>query len=626
MNIRTAVWTAVILSVLAAPTSAQNADPVFTDTVDVEVINVDVVVTGKDGQPIQGLTQADFEILEDGQPVELTNFFAVDEPLARIGEGEMSGADADEPTRPAGPTQGLQLVVLVDNLNIRPQNRKLLFENLRKRLEESAVPGSQIMLVGMNNRLEVAQPFTEDLGQIFAALDGMEKQNTVGTLLDNERRMFMGELSRASVRNMVCNNTRPIGSGAGSGGGSTGTLAGDPMFDTAVQTAQRLAIQIRSLAEQRYQAARGTVASLASFTDTLGGLPGRKALMYLSDGIPMRPSDSLTEAWVGKYEQWYQQNENAIRNCSQYPEAVGDLQRALTASGTNNFDLHSDFNRLTERASDNRVAFYPISNSGRQGEMNSAEIGGGPEGQAIRSAMIAEAQSRHASILQMAEDTGGQAITGNANVGKLLEAVDGDFSAFYSLGYAPPKRKDDDTAFHEIEVKVKHPDAKVRHVKGYTAKTWRDRLGDMTVAAALYGLESNPLGVQIQAGEPVRQGGRFKVPLMVQIPLGGLQMASDGEQYNANVSILVAVLDEKGGFSKPRRFDLPIQIPNAQILQARQQAAGYPIELELKKGIQRVGVGIRDHLALTSSCLGLDFELGSSGGKGKKKKKKGKKG
>ncbi len=598
-----------------APLAAQTEDAVFSEVIDVEVFNLEVVVNDKQGQPITGLTQDDFEIFEDGKPVELTNFYAVEKLAMPAAKDNTTDQVAD---RPAGATRQLNLVVFVDNINIRPENRKLLFENLREHLGQVMVPGTKVMLASMNNRIEVMQSFTDDAEQIFTALDELEKQTSINALLDSERRGFMSRLARASTRGMACNRSQTPGA-PGSGGGGGG---GDPTFNNAVREAQDLAQAVRTLGEQRYNAARGTIGSIAAFSDTLGGLPGRKALLYLSDGIPTRPAESIGEAWIAKYDQWFQQNENAIRNCSRYPEAIPDLTRALTGSGTSGFNLESEFDRLTIRASDNQVAFYPVSNSGRDASMVSAANLGSSDGgssQVMRSAMIAEAMSRDGSLLQMAEDTGGRALTGNANVGELLAQASRDFTTFYSLGYTPLERTKDNS-FHKLEVKVSRDGAKARHVKGYHAKTWRDRLVDMTVASALYDLEANPLEIQLQTGDTQRVGGRFKVPVLVQIPFREIQMVSDGGKYNASLSILVVVRDNKGGFSKPRRFDLPIEIPNAQILNARQQMAAYPIDLDLKKGDRRVAIAVRDHLGQTASTLKLDFDFGG-GGKDKKSKK-----
>ncbi len=624
---RLALALALALVMIATALAAQDGDPVFSDVIDVRVVNVEVLVLDKQGEPITGLTRDDFEILEDGEPMELVNFYPVEGTTAHLDAGSVASSVSGEmgsPELPSGSTQGLNLVVFIDNLHIRPENRKLLFEKLRKRLEEPLVPGSRIMLAAMGNRVEVLHPFTEEIDQVLAALDQIEKHASLSALMDGDRRMFMSRLARASTYGINCNRTRPPGS---PGGGAAPT---DPKFDSTVREAQNLAVTIRNIAEQRYQVSRASINSLSAFSETLGGLPGRKAMLYLSDGIPVRPADSFAEAWIAKFDLWYQQNEGAIRNCSNVPEAIGDLQRALTGSSSSNFDLHSEFTRLTERASDNRVAFYPISNGGRGSSFISASNPSSSDGssQMMRNAMVADRISRDASVLQMADDTGGRAFTGNANIGELIDRAGQDFSHFYSLGYTPPERKPDN-AFHKIKVKVHRDGAKTRHIKGYQDKNWRDRLGDMTIAAALYDLEANPLGIQLQAGEMTQQGNRFKVPVMVQIPFRKIAMLDNGEKADAKLSLLVVVRDDQGGFSQPRRFDLPISIPSAQVAQAREQAAAYPLELDMKKGDQRVAIGIRDHIGQTSSTLKLDFDTGSSdppkkGKKGKKSKKRSK--
>src|SRR5262245_47191599 len=76
-----------LLLVPSAPRSLAAADPPsaasdgsdFVETLDVEVVNVDVVVTDRSGNLLDGLTAADFEIYEDGERRDLSNFFAFDE-------------------------------------------------------------------------------------------------------------------------------------------------------------------------------------------------------------------------------------------------------------------------------------------------------------------------------------------------------------------------------------------------------------------------------------------------------------------------------------------------------------------------------------------------------------------
>lgn len=59
---------------LAAGLGAQPAET-FVDTVEINVVEVDVVVTDRKGRPVNGLKPEDFELSVDGMPVEIANFF-----------------------------------------------------------------------------------------------------------------------------------------------------------------------------------------------------------------------------------------------------------------------------------------------------------------------------------------------------------------------------------------------------------------------------------------------------------------------------------------------------------------------------------------------------------------------
>jgi len=74
--------TLILLPPLAAagPPSAASPSPpsgIFAESVDVQVVNVEVYVTDRDGKPVEGLQREDFALREDGKPVTLSNFYAV---------------------------------------------------------------------------------------------------------------------------------------------------------------------------------------------------------------------------------------------------------------------------------------------------------------------------------------------------------------------------------------------------------------------------------------------------------------------------------------------------------------------------------------------------------------------
>src|SRR5947209_8452185 len=50
----------------------------LVEKIEVSVVNVDVTVTDRAGNPVRGLTRGDSEIFEDGVPQTITNFYVVE--------------------------------------------------------------------------------------------------------------------------------------------------------------------------------------------------------------------------------------------------------------------------------------------------------------------------------------------------------------------------------------------------------------------------------------------------------------------------------------------------------------------------------------------------------------------
>src|SRR5438067_9698907 len=82
------------LQIFVAAAFAQQQAP-LTERIEVAVVNVDVSVSGADGQPVRGLSRDDFEVFEDGRRQPITNFYAVSGLSA-----DLSGAPAPSPVTP----------------------------------------------------------------------------------------------------------------------------------------------------------------------------------------------------------------------------------------------------------------------------------------------------------------------------------------------------------------------------------------------------------------------------------------------------------------------------------------------------------------------------------------------
>ena len=68
---------------------AQEAPSAFFETLEVRVVNVEVYVTDRRGEPVEGLTAEDFTLKEDGRKVGLSHFSWVGAPAA---SGDSSSA------------------------------------------------------------------------------------------------------------------------------------------------------------------------------------------------------------------------------------------------------------------------------------------------------------------------------------------------------------------------------------------------------------------------------------------------------------------------------------------------------------------------------------------------------
>ncbi|MCP4661307.1 MAG: VWA domain-containing protein [bacterium] len=584
---------AACLMIAAGAPAAQEKR--FFETVDVNVVNVEVTVTDNDGNPVTGLGRDDFEVYEDGELMELSNFYAVEgrAPFAAPVAGEAGeAAPAAAEAAPGPETKHLTLVIFIDNFNILPQSRNILFENLHGYLRERLDPRDQVMVVTYNgSKTKVAQPFTNDVQALVATLEGLELEVGRHGVLDFERRMWMRQVRAASLKDFN------VSAGYG--------LDRDAEFEMAVEAAVEHSRSMRVIAERRVMKVRRSVLRLKAFCSSLAGISGRKAVLYVSDGLPVRPADAMIQQYSDTYQGWMMRNEEHI--IAFKASAYREINETMNLPFSMQFDVSRELRGLVRVASSERVAFYPISHLGQRGGYVSADV----MGSASPAAVHMERMTLQTSLLDMAEGTGGLAFTETPNISALLERMVEDFTSFYSLGYTSPRSKGGD--FHKIKVKVKGNGLTVRHLKGYRDKTAVAKLDDLALGAVHYGTGSNPLGVSIQAEDPVPTGKRkkYRVPVRIKIPFNRLVLVPDQGFHSGQLSLAVTVRDdESGGVSTPEQIELPIQVPDDKIVEAMERVVEYSVDLEMKRGSKRISVGVHDHLGQVDSTVSLELSVG----------------
>ncbi len=568
---------AIAVTMLAAtPAAAQ--DRRYFETVDVRVVNVEVIVTDKDGAPVSGLRRDEFEVYDDGRLVELTNFLAVEGREPTTGGGDVEGAGSA--------TRHLNLVIFVDNLNASPRNRNVLLDQLGEPLAERLDPRDRVMLVSYDGGLDVVQSFTDDGALLPAGLERLKTAAGPQGALGGERRMFLTEIENAGTKNYDTN------------------LDGDPQFEMAVAGAVELSRSLRTVAERDVGKVRATVAALQAICGSLAGIPGRKALVYVGDGFARRPAEALVQEFSDKFESWMTGNEPYI------PAAdYQALQQTTTSLNSSEFDASREFRELGEWAASERVVFYPISPGGQVDGYRTADVATSVS----RTAVNIERFAAESSLLDMARATGGLAFTSTATAALVDRLVD-DFTSFYSLGYFSSTFKEG--RFHKLEVKIRNQDLRVRHLQGYRDRSTITRLQELAAAALHYGVGDNPLEVELRPREQVAVAGgaRYRVGVMVMIPFGNILLQPQQLSHDGWLSLVVVVRDEaSGGISPPQQIDLPIRIPNHQLLQAMQHVAAYPLDLDIRRGKKRLAVAVHDHLARVDSTVSVELTVGEDG-------------
>jgi VWFA-related protein len=552
-----------------APAKAA-ADTSFIDIVNVSVVNVDVYVTDKKGNALNGLTRDDFELFENDRPVKITNFYSVANGKATAPNPDTPapGAQPPAPSAPLPPgvtpldldagklptDQRLRLVIYIDNFNLKPFDRNRVMRELRAFIGQKLAKDDELMLVTYDRELHTRRTFTNDPALIAQAMLELEKISAQGVHDDSDHRDFLQKINDS-------------------------------------QTVTEAENYAHTYAESTFNDLSFSIDAIKKIVDSLAGMPGRKAVVYVSDGLQQIAGQDLFYAVQNK---WGQQTSSMVT--------------------TLEYDTSKRFNELTAQANANRITFYTIDAAGLRGyESNTAQNQGpGVPNPGFNQLIDQVRYSNLQSPLQMmAENTGGQVIL-NANViAPQLDKIARDFNSYYSLGYSPTHYGDGRYYKLKVKLKRKGKDLVVRHRDGYRDKGTDARMNDSTLAALSFSFEENPLGVSLEFGQGrPRDDGFFLVPVLVHIPIGKLVLVPREGTEDARVRLFIAAVDSKGSTSDVQQTPVPISIPKADIVAAQRKTFVYSVTLLMRAGDQRISVGVRDDIAAQASFVSSGLTVG----------------
>lgn len=554
-----AQFATVSLALPQDDTSADQPSQEFFGTVNVNVVNLEVFASDRSGKPVTDLTKDDFQVELDGRPVPITNFYAEVQGAER-GKTTKTQAAPSSPTPSAAtpppplagaevpPNQQLHIVLYVDNFNLRPVDRNRVLRALERFVYTYQRPGTQMMLISYDHQLNIMQPFTSDARDIVDAAVKVEKRT--GQALDraSERRRAIDDIQKAKQA-------------------SDAIVAADSYAD-------RLQTELRA-----------PLAAMQQLMEPLSGLPGRKALVYISNGLPKTPGEDL----------FYLIDER-------FPH-----EHVLTQSMV--YDMGRTYREIAEAANRAGVTFYTLDAGGLATfDSLSAEEGGSVTGGSFVALDSIHRANFQAPMQSLAEDTGGFSLTNSNNVELPLDQLAQDFSSYYSLGInAPP---DGGLRYHKVAVKVRRNGVKLRYRDGFQVVDLNDRLSNSVTAALTLDQTDNPMKATVVFSTVTPQkDGSTLVPIQVRIPIGNLTLIPAEKVLVGRVKVAVQVADADGRLSSPIESQpLQLAIPTADVDKARGQYMTYDVSLAMRTGEQKIAVGVIDLISgdLSFFTTGVD--------------------
>ena len=189
---------AVTCLLAALPATAQESPlpDLFSDVIDVRVVNVEVVVTDREGNRVRGLQPADFELRVDRSPVPIDYFTEIDEGRALASTDDRIG---NVPSVTADGPVGTSYLVFIDDLFAIKQRRDRVLKRLGEDLARLG-PADRVAVVAHDGReLTLITDWTGNRADIETALLEARERKPYGLLYRAGMGSERGDKTRRSV-------------------------------------------------------------------------------------------------------------------------------------------------------------------------------------------------------------------------------------------------------------------------------------------------------------------------------------------------------------------------------------------------------------------------------------------
>jgi VWFA-related protein len=531
----------------ASPTQDDNAKPPFTLKTATHLVLVDLVATDGKGRPVTDLKAEDFTVAEDGHPQSVRSFsfqqpvVANDLPQTAIAPLP-PGVVTNIPQYKKG---NIWNVIVLDALNSPMLDQSSTRQQLLKVIDR--IPNQPAAIYILSDRLRLLQDFSTDPAALKRVIAGLTNKGSA--LVDNPKGGH--EAERYS-----------------------------PVFWASIPESARQAIlryESEGTASHTRNRLQITLDALTAIAQNLKSLPGRKNLIWVSEGFPF----------------------------SIEPGATVDARESVTHRNYT-VSISSTANALF----DSQIAIYPIDSRGivTSDVYDPASRGYDPLGrgqsQIGLTSTVSEENNNldvvHASMQEIAERTGGKAFYNRNEIGDaIIESMD-DGTTYYTLAYSPGNH-DWNGKFRRISVKSKRPGVKLRYRLGYFAiPPGANRSPQEQAAAFAQAMDiSSPVSTTILFKArviPPSEKTKNQVVVNYLIPAAGLAFQEGEDKLeHASVNCSVEVFSSNGELLNKDGTNLTAALqPDVYEKVVRE---GFPCQekLALPSGEYMLRLGVRDN-------------------------------
>lgn len=413
------LFSTVIIAQKPTPTASPTPTVIERDEevvkISTNLIQIDVTVTDKKGKIITDLKPEDFEVYENNQKQNITNFSFVStapNPSPETTSTPAKNSKNSIPLPPSAPIKPEQvrrtIALVVDDLTLSFESVHFVRQALKKFVDEQMQEGDLIAIVRTGGGIGALQQFTSDKRQLYAAIEKV-RWNPAGN----------GKMG--AFANMEASPLQRVQAGGGN-----------------VSDEDLEAERIQNQSFNDYQGsifATGTLGALNFIIRGMQELPGRKSVMLMSDGFKLFVKDESGFVESSRILE-------SLRRLTDLANRASVVVYTMDARGLQTVGL---------TAADNTDAMTPD-----QVEQTLTD----------RRNDLFDTQS---GLTYLAQQTGGFALINNNDLSGGIRKMIADQNGYYLLGYTP----DEDTfdpktrRFNKLTIKLKRPDLKVRYRSGF---------------------------------------------------------------------------------------------------------------------------------------------------------------